>query len=75
MIVKITMKDPDGFSESLSDAIDGSLVELSDQDEQEALREVRHEEVKKVLEKWFKYDEYISLEIDTDKETITVLPA
>lgn len=75
MIFKVYMKDTDVLHEAIDEAIDKELKasNLPD-DEQEALREIRHEKASDVAGKWFEYGEYLTVEIDTDKETIRVVP-
>jgi len=59
MKFKITMKDPDGFANSIREAADGE-TENKDEAEQRA------EELKQYTKKWFKYEEYLTVEIDTE---------
>lgn len=75
MIFKVYMKDTDVLHDGLDEAIDEELKAsgLPD-DEQEALREIRHEKASDVASKWFEYGEYLTVEIDTEKETIRVVP-
>lgn len=75
MIFKVYMKDPDVLQEGIEEAIDADLEAsgLPD-DEQEALREIRYEKAADVASKWFQYGEYLAVEIDTEKETIRVVP-
>ena len=54
----VTMKDPDGVSYSLDDA---------DTDE------YTREQLRDILKRWFEYDEYLYVEIDTVENTCTVL--
>ena len=69
------MKDTDVLHEGINDALDEELKAsgLPD-DEQEALRELRYEKASDVADKWFQYGEYLTVEIDTEKETIRVVP-
>lgn len=75
MKFKVYMKDPDVLHDGIDEAIDAELKAsgLPD-DEQEALREIRHEKAADVASKWFEYGEYLTVEIDTDTETIRVVP-
>lgn len=74
MIFRVTMKDPDVLYDSINESLDEELKAsgLSD-DEQEAVRELRYEKLSEVASKWFEYGEYLTVEIDTDKETIKVI--
>lgn len=56
----ILMKDPDGVSSSVERAI---------REWPEAARTITNG-----MRKWFEYDEYLSVEVDTVKGTCTVLP-
>lgn len=57
----ITFKDPD---RSLYKN-DGACSPLTDKELEKA---------RATLKKFFEYDEYVNIEIDTDKKTATVLP-
>lgn len=69
----VTMKDPDGVYDSVRDAIDDNLPSGLDEDELEHLAQERKEELSELMKKWFRYGEYLSVEIDTEKGTCTVL--
>ena len=73
MKFKITLKDPDGVYDAIRAAVQESLPEELTLNEQEAVGEVRENEVKESLSRWFLYDEYLTVEVDTDNKTITVL--
>lgn len=75
MKIKITMKDPDGFYESVSDEVGLECEKLGlDNDETELIKESRVEKVKEIASKWFEYSEYITVEIDTEAKTCVVVP-
>lgn len=71
----ITMKDPDGFYDSIGQAVDDEVNALEgvDDDEKDELRESRTEKLKEMCKAWFRYDEYLTVEIDTVKKTCTVV--
>jgi len=69
----ITMKDPDGFYESVMDAITEDVRGIQDPDEREAVRQVREEKTHALLKRWFEYAEYLTVEVDTVAETCTVV--
>lgn len=69
------MKDPDTLGDAIDDAIKSDLANLTDEDEKEAVKEVRAEKVRKLCAKWFDYGEYLMVEIDTERETCTVVSA
>lgn len=75
MKIRITLKDPDGFYESVKEAVKESLEALTDldTDEKESLFEHRMEKVWEQLEPWVEYQEYVTLEFDTEKGTAEVV--
>ena len=73
MKISVYLKDPDGFSEAVDEAVEASLETSGlPKDEQEALKERRQQKVWDVLRRWVEDGEYISLEFDTDTGTATV---
>jgi len=72
----VTLKDPDGFYESIKEAVDNSLngTTLLDEDEFEELAEIRRVKINEAISKWVKYSEYITIEFDTTANTATVVP-
>lgn len=69
------MKDTDVLQDGTTEAIDEELKNSGlPEDEQEAVRELRVEKALDVASKWFGYGEYLTVEIDTEKETIRVVP-
>ena len=77
MKFRVTMKDPDGVYESLRDATSESLKAEPgslDEDEIDALTEIRQEKLGKFTEKWITYSEYITVEFDTEAGTCVVVP-
>lgn len=76
MKFKVSMKDPDTLHDAIKLAVGKSLdaVAISEDDELEALAEVRAEKVREICSRWFKYGEYLTVEIDTEAGTCTVLP-
>ncbi len=70
----ITMKDPDGVYESISEAVKLSESEsLLSKDEREELYHTRRNELDEVIEPWFKWSEYLTVEIDTETKTCVVM--
>lgn len=75
MIFKVYMKDSDVLYDAIEEALDEELKTSGlSEDEQEAIRELRHEKAAEVASTWFEYSEYLTVEIDTEKETIRVVP-
>lgn len=76
MKIRITLKDPDGFSESVDDAVKEAVERefpTADDDEKEAIVEKRLEKTWKALKQWVEFQEYVDLEFDTEMGTATVL--
>lgn len=76
MKFRVTMKDPDGVFDCVTEAVKESLksVEGISDDEREALEEERTESVQGVMKRWFEYSEYLTVEVDTDAGTCVVVP-
>jgi len=75
MKFRVTFKDPDGPYDCLTDAAKESVASIEgiDKDEREALANARREELKKLTDRWFEYGEYVTIEIDTEAKTATVV--
>jgi hypothetical protein len=71
----ITIKDPDGFSNSVKQAVqdDVARIEGLDDDEREDLIESRQEKLWDELQQFVEYQEVIRVEFDTETGTATVL--
>ena len=77
MKIQITLKDPDGVYESIKDAAESSTgdIEGLENDELDALAETRRETIEEQCNRWVKWGEYVTIEIDTEANTATVIPA
>jgi hypothetical protein len=78
MKFRVTMKDPDTLSDAIDEAVEEStsaevLVGFSDE-EREAVAEKRREAYSAIAGKWIEYGEYLTVEIDTEAKTCTVIP-
>lgn len=76
MKIKITMKDPDGFSECFEEAVRESVKADApgmSEDDREAVVERRKERAYDDLKRWVEYGEYITVEFDTDEMTARVI--
>lgn len=73
MKFQVTMKDPDTLFDAIQDAV-AETLETMPEDEAEAVREIRENKAHEVASKWFKYGEYLTVEIDTEEKTIMVVP-
>lgn len=77
MKFRVTMKDPDCLNDAIADAVRESLAadERLDADEMDAVGEVRREKVGESCKRWFKWGEYLTVEVDTDAGTCVVTEA
>lgn len=78
MKIKIQLHDPDALYVSVKDAISKERRAEPDflTDQQAAsMTDMRIDNVKEIASKWFEYDEYVTLEIDTEAGTCIVLEA
>jgi len=79
MKVQITFKNPDAIDNGIDEAITSEkLVEALGEDDIEDFVEVEEsirEDVKVDLAKWISYNEYVTIEFDTEAETAKVLEA
>lgn len=72
MKIRIQFKDPDAVSDAVDAAIDGSRPEGLSENEWEAVKEERREEL--TLRPFIEYQEYCTVEIDTEAKTAVVIP-
>ena len=76
MKILIYLKDPDAVSDALDEAVRNSILPLMgvlSKEELDQLAETRMDEIGNKIEKWVKYGEYITVEIDTDLRTARVV--
>lgn len=76
MKFRVTMKDPDTLLDSVNEAVMDDLkkVEGLNRVEIEAVADQRKEEFSDLCGAWFRYGEYLTVEIDTDAKTCVVVP-
>jgi len=76
MKFKVHMKDPDTLSDAVEEAVKVEVDAMPglDAEEKEQLVETRAEKVRGLCGKWFEYGEYLTVEIDTEAQTCTVVP-
>lgn len=73
--ITVHIKDTDVLYDGITEVIDKELADSGlDEDEQEAIRDIRREKYDSVAEKWWEYGEYITVEFDTDTKEIRVVP-
>lgn len=77
MKFRVTMKDPDTLHDAISEAIAAEIAknETLDDDEKESIAESRREKLNEMCGQWFKYSEYLTVEIDTTAKTCVVVKA
>lgn len=74
MKIKVTMKDPDTMHDAVQEAVAREVKAMGlPEDEEEQLIELRCEKVREKMYKWFEYGEYLTVEVDTDSMTATVI--
>ena len=76
MKIKITLKDPDGFWDGVSNAVQAEVQKLDGLrfSERVSLAETRRDSILEYLSTWVEHSEYITIEFDTEAKTATVLP-
>jgi len=77
MKFRVQMKDPDTLHDAIEESVGKDLasIEALDDDDREVLAERRCEAVQALAGKWFRYGEYLTVEIDTDAKTCVVVEA
>ena len=74
MKIKVTMKDPDTMYNAVYDCVKQEVEAMGlPKDEAEELIEMRTTKQTEKLGTWFEYQEYLSVEFDTEVMTATVL--
>ncbi len=75
MKIVITMKDPDGVWESVDAAVHAEIQRrgITDPDEAEALGPIFRKRIMAAVARWFSYNEYVSVELDTEADTCVVV--
>ena len=68
-----TFKNPDALIIGIQESLKDLKVEGLSLEETEELKETRESEALDICGKWFEYDEYIKVEVDTELKTCTVL--
>ena len=72
----VNFKDPDTLQNAIAEAVDELTIEgITDDEEIESVKEVRKDKITKLCTRWFKWGEYLCVEIDTEAETCTVMGA
>lgn len=76
MKIRVTMKDPDCLHDAVREAVEDDCAKITGlfERERENLIADRTAEVSHACSRWFQYGEYLTVEIDTDAGTATVVP-
>lgn len=73
MKIIVHIKDPDGFYESIRDAVREEIATLTlSKQLKDMVEEERIKEVNEMLKQWVTYGECTEIEFDTDAKTATV---
>lgn len=76
MKFRVTLKDPDGPYDSMLDAKNEYLATLPNEmtpEEKEAAADARWEALQEAANEWLRWGEYVTIEIDTEAGTATVV--
>lgn len=75
MKFRVTFKDPDTLGDAIREAVTGEVaaMQLANTEERDALIDIRVRRVGEQVGKWFHYGEYVTVELDTDAGTATVI--
>ena len=77
MKFKVMMKDPDTLHDAIEEAVKAEVSAILgvDDEDRPAMEQRRREAVTRITSEWFKWGEYLTVEIDTDERTAVVLRA
>lgn len=71
----VSMKCPDALERAIELEAEGLVGGSSDDEEADERYSELVRTAMEYAEKWFRYGEIVTLEIDSDKDTCTVIPA
>ena len=76
MKFRVTFKTPDVLDDAIKDAVTDQMNAAGDvdPDKKEHVIESRCREVMNRMARWFRYGEYVRIEIDLDAGTVIVVP-
>jgi hypothetical protein len=77
MKFRVTFKSPDAVYDAIHEAVQSTIpegVKFIESDLNDELDDKR-QELKDFAKKWVRYDEYVTVEFDTDAKTCTVMEA
>lgn len=77
MLIRLTMKSADCVDQAVSDTVEDELCFLgkvyTDEDYHDTLDEIK-EKVNNALSKWIRGQEYLTVIVDTETDTCSVVP-
>ncbi len=73
MKFRVMMKDPDTLHDAISEAVEKTVADILDEDERDAVADLRNNKTRELCSEWFEYGEYLQVEVDTDAGTCTVV--
>lgn len=73
MKFRVTFKTPDALGDAIQDAVAESLPESLSEEEKLDVSQGRRSAVLAQCRKWFEYSEYVTIEVDTEADTATVV--
>ena len=74
MKLRVMFKDPDAFSDEMDEALAKEVAHIEDEEEADAIKELRGRNAWAVLREWVEYQEYCMVEFDTIAKTARVVP-
>ena len=70
----VTFKDPDALDDQIREAVHAEVEDLGlSKEDAAAIEEARYERASADVSKWFKYGEYVTIALDTEADTATVV--
>lgn len=72
MRFEVMLKDPDGFSEAIDEAVDASRPPGLSDEEWAAVREVRRDAISRHMSRWVEHGEYVTVRFDLDADNAIV---
>ena len=74
MIFNVTFKTPDVVDDAILEAVKDEICEMEvDEEERESIIENRVDKIKRLFNKYFEYGEYVTIQCDTEAETVIVI--
>lgn len=70
----VSMKCPDALEYAITNAVACQSASLDMEHGEREDHEPLYDQLKRVCSRWFRYDEYLTVEVDTEAGTCTVCP-